>query len=302
MVRATRALVVRLIRVRVARQMRDRGVHATRGRVDRSMHVPVDAQMPGPEALLMLGRVARQMRGPGDPPTLVPVGRAMHALVAPAILGPAAGGTAPRSAADLRITTSRTSQYGVKASGETTSQPYFHYTPACSRMCIEMERRMPSRFCLVLLLAFAVFHHAPTAAQPSTPVPITFNLKATTPGENSALSGECDGTTESPEITCRFIQVTIRQKPKPKDVRAEVDRQMAELLAQAENDPKQLTDALCTEVRKSRVEVERKVQAIKNPLMKQTGQDFLADAPILQWRLWRNGCVVLRSLSQEHAK
>lgn len=95
---------------------------------------------------------------------------------------------------------------------------------------------MLSRFCIVLLLAFAVFRHAPTAAQPSTPVPITsHSLKATTPGENSALSGECDGTTESPEITCRFIQVSVRQKPK--DVRAEVDRQMAQLLALAGNDP-----------------------------------------------------------------
>lgn len=136
---------------------------------------------------------------------------------------------------------------------------------------------MPSRFIAVVLLALSLSSPLPSAAQSSTPGPVRFHyLKATTPGESSALSGECDGTTASPEITCRFTQVNVRYQLDPKDAPAEINKRIAQLRAEAGKDPKKLMDQMCAEVRKSRAEVERNFQDVKNPRSRQQAKDFLA--------------------------
>lgn len=136
---------------------------------------------------------------------------------------------------------------------------------------------MTSRLIAVVLLAPLFSNHPPCAAQSSTPSPVLFHyLNATTTGESSALSGECDGTTASPEITCRVTQVIVRYQLDPKDTPAEINKRIARLRAEAGKDPKKLTDQMCAEVRKSRADVERKLQDVRNPRTKRQAQDFLA--------------------------
>lgn len=136
---------------------------------------------------------------------------------------------------------------------------------------------MTSRFIAVALLALLFSNHPPCEAQSSTPSPVSFHyLKAITPGERSALSGECDGTTASPEITCRTTQVMVRHELDPKNAPAEINKRIAQLRAEAGKDPKKLMNQMCAEVRKSRAEVERNLQDVRNPRTKQQAQDFLA--------------------------
>lgn len=70
------------------------------------------------------------------------------------------------------------------------------------------------------------------------------------------VSGECEGTTVSPGITCRFTQLTIRYPLDPKDVAAETDKRLAQLCAKAGKDLRKFTDQLCGEIQKSGAEVE----------------------------------------------
>jgi hypothetical protein len=111
-------------------------------------------------------------------------------------------------------------------------------------------------------------------AQQRAPQPISFsNLKPLAPEENSALSGECDGTTSSPEITCRFTQLMIRYKLDPKDVPARVNEGLARL---REETPKKVTDDLCGNFPKTKSDVEKTVKATPNPLQRQIGLDLIA--------------------------
>jgi hypothetical protein len=137
---------------------------------------------------------------------------------------------------------------------------------------------MISRFIAVTVPAVLIFHTAPCLAQTSPPEFISFSyLKAATPGGNSALSGECEGTTASREITCRFTQISVRYQLDPKNVSAEIEQAITQLRAEAGKDPRKYADQICAEVRKSsRAEWERKLQAIWNPRTRQTTREFLA--------------------------
>ena len=115
------------------------------------------------------------------------------------------------------------------------------------------------------------------AAQPSTASSIRFYyLKSATPGENSALSGECDGTTSSAEITCRFTQIMVAYKLDPLKLPAELEKRLVQLRAEATKDPKNFANQMCGELRKSRGEVERKLLEGKNARTKASIQDFLS--------------------------
>lgn len=114
-------------------------------------------------------------------------------------------------------------------------------------------------------------------AQAQKGEPVRFHyLKSVTSGERSALSSECDGTTASPEITCRFTQLMVSYQLDPKDVVAETEKRLAQLRTEARKDLKKFTDQLCGDVRKNRAEVERKYQEIKNPHALQRVKDLIA--------------------------
>lgn len=136
---------------------------------------------------------------------------------------------------------------------------------------------MNPRVVSVLLLVATVPSAVTSVAQSPEPTPIRFHyLKAITPGESSALSGECDGTTASPEITCRFTQLIVRHQLDPKDAPAEQEKRIAQLRSQAANDPRKFADQMCADVRKHRAEIERALQDETNPRTKRDARDFLA--------------------------
>ena len=103
-----------------------------------------------------------------------------------------------------------------------------------------------------------------TFAQSQKGEPIAFHyLKSVAPGDNSALSGECDGTTASAEITCRFTQLIVSYQLKPKDVLVETEKRLALWRTIASGDVKKLTAELCG-ARMNRAEAERLSQENKD--------------------------------------
>jgi hypothetical protein len=116
-------------------------------------------------------------------------------------------------------------------------------------------------------------------AQADNGPPISFsNLKSKTPGENSSLSGECERTTKSNEITCRFTQLMIRLQLDPKQLAAETEKRLAEARAEFVKDPTKLSAELCAVFKKDRAEFERMGKEIKNP------------HTLRYWRAWFNTC------------
>ncbi len=102
-------------------------------------------------------------------------------------------------------------------------------------------------------------------AQSQQEAPIYFNfLPAITPGERSALSGECDGTTASAEITCRFTQAMIRYALDPKDIETETEKLLKQLRREAEKDWEKFTEQFCGEIRKNGTEAQERIRELKN--------------------------------------
>jgi hypothetical protein len=114
-------------------------------------------------------------------------------------------------------------------------------------------------------------------AQPAAAAPITFfYLKSATPGENSSLSGECDGSTLAPEVTCRFTQLMVRYKLDPKELPSELEKRLKQLRAEVGGNPKGFVARMCAEFHKSRSEVEQEIKTLTNPHAKARAQDFFS--------------------------
>ena len=97
-------------------------------------------------------------------------------------------------------------------------------------------------------------------------LPIRFDdLNVVTKGERSSLSGECDGTTMSPEVTCRFTQLTVAYQLDPKELAAETEKRLVAVRTEIGSDPKKTVDKMCGEFRKNRTKMEREIQEIENP-------------------------------------
>jgi len=116
-------------------------------------------------------------------------------------------------------------------------------------------------------------------AQPERPRQIVFHfLKAKTPGEKSALSGECDGTTANREVTCRFTQVAVRYKLEPNEVSAELDRRLKDAREAAASDPKrfeiEMNKNMCADIKKVGVEKKRELEKM-SALGRRRINDFL---------------------------
>lgn len=132
------------------------------------------------------------------------------------------------------------------------------------------------RATLAVTLLLGTIGDALAQAQKGEPVGFDY-LKSVTPGDGSALSGECDGTTASPEITCRFTQLMVRYQVDPKDVVVETEKRLVQLRTEAGKDQTRFFDKFCGELRTNRAEAERKlqVQDITNPHTLQKVKDLI---------------------------
>ena len=111
-----------------------------------------------------------------------------------------------------------------------------------------ISNRSLIRFALAVTLSISLLGSA--FAQSPNGETIYFNfLPSITPSERSALSGECDGTTASAEITCRFTQVMIQYQLDPKDLPTETEKRLKQLRMDASKDLNKLTNELCTDIR-----------------------------------------------------
>ena len=117
------------------------------------------------------------------------------------------------------------------------------------------------RAALAVSLLFATIGAALAQSQKGEPIAFHY-LMAVAPGDNSALSGKCDGTTASPEITCRFTQLLVSYQLNPKDVLVETEKTLALWRTKASGDVKKLTSELCG-ARMNRAEAERLLQENK---------------------------------------
>ena len=118
------------------------------------------------------------------------------------------------------------------------------------------------RAALAVSLLFATIGAALAQSQKGEPIAFHY-LKSGAPGDHSALSGECDGTTASAEITCRFTQLLVSYQLKPKDVVVETEKRLALLRTEASRDIKKFTARLCGDT-KNRTEAERLSQENKD--------------------------------------
>jgi hypothetical protein len=135
-------------------------------------------------------------------------------------------------------------------------------------------------FILVMVSVIA----APINVGAQTPLPIQFlYLNSLAPGENSALSAECTGTAQSPEVTCQFTQTMVRYQLNPKDLTTETNKRLTQLRSEASKDIKALTKQFCGEVLTNRAQVEKRLDDLKAPNAQRQAREFLAlcDKPSL---------------------
>jgi hypothetical protein len=130
-------------------------------------------------------------------------------------------------------------------------------------------------FSLTVVLSLALT--APVAGQSAGSLPVRFlYLKAVTPGENSALSADCNGTTSTPEITCRFTQLMVSYKLDPKTLPQELEKRLSQVRSEVAKNPKKAADEMCGDIRKSRAEFEQKMSDLTNARTKAAVQDLLS--------------------------
>lgn len=143
---------------------------------------------------------------------------------------------------------------------------------------------MINRCIVVLLSTVALSYPLASSARDSAPFRLWFQyLNAVAPGDNSALSGECDGATASPEVTCRFTRVVVRHQLDPKDASAELTKRITQMRSRAAKDPKNVIKRMCEEELKNRAEFERALKRAANPLTQEIARSFraLCDDPSL---------------------
>jgi hypothetical protein len=100
--------------------------------------------------------------------------------------------------------------------------------------------------CLALLAVVFCFSPALCPAQNlNQPIGQIGRLKSATPGESSAIWGDCSGTRNDREITCRFTQVLVSLAIDPKHLGAELQNipaKVRELSKEPEQFAKELRD------------------------------------------------------------
>jgi hypothetical protein len=114
-------------------------------------------------------------------------------------------------------------------------------------------------------LLFVLAAHGLCYAQGHRAEPIRFSyLKPVSPNENSAISGECDGDTSSPKITCRVTQLLVRYQLDPSKLDAETEKRLSRLREELKKDPSKFTEKLCSDIRKNTPAIEEKMKGSKN--------------------------------------